>query len=48
MVKFNNLRMPTKSRDENKIDGPVAMLMALGRAMHGVADGAKSFWETAA
>ncbi len=31
--KFNELRAPTKERPENKIDGPIAMLMALGRAM---------------
>lgn len=31
--KFNELRHPTKERPENKIDGPIAMLMALGRAM---------------
>lgn len=31
--KFNELRAPTKERPENKIDGPMAMLMALGRAM---------------
>ena len=31
--KFNGLRLPTKERPENKIDGPMAMLMALGRAM---------------
>ena len=31
--RFNELRSPTKEREENKIDGPVAMLMALGRAM---------------
>ena len=31
--KFNELRSPTKERPENKIDGPIAMLMALGRAM---------------
>ena len=31
--KFNELRAPTKERDENKIDGPMAMLMALGRAL---------------
>ena len=38
--KFNELRHPTKERPENKIDGPVAMLMALGRAMAvDVADG---------
>ena len=24
---------PRKDRDENKIDGPVALLMAIGRAM---------------
>lgn len=31
--KFNELRAPTKERPENKIDGAIAMLMALGRAM---------------
>ncbi len=31
--KFNELRHPTKERAENKIDGPIAMLMALGRAL---------------
>lgn len=31
--KFNELRSPTKERPENKIDGVMAMLMALGRAM---------------
>ena len=31
--KFNELRSPTKERAENKIDGPIAMLMALGRAL---------------
>ena len=45
--KFNELRAPTKERPENKIDGPMAMLMALGRAMAGDAEG-KSFWETEA
>jgi phage terminase large subunit-like protein len=34
--KFNELRSPTKERPENKIDGPMAMLMALGRAMANV------------
>lgn len=33
--KFNELRQPTKERPENKIDGPIAMLMALGRALAG-------------
>lgn len=33
--KFNELRAPTKDRPENKIDGPIAMLMALGRALAG-------------
>lgn len=33
--KFNELRSPTKDRPENKIDGPMAMLMALGRALAG-------------
>ncbi len=31
--KFNELQSPTKERPENKIDGPIAMLMALGRAL---------------
>jgi phage terminase large subunit-like protein len=33
--KFNDLKHPTKGREENKIDGPVALFMALGRAMVG-------------
>jgi len=44
--KFNELRSPTKERDENKIDGPMAMLMALGRALSGDKT-EQSFWETA-
>ncbi len=31
--KFNELMSPTKERPENKIDGPIAMLMALGRGL---------------
>lgn len=31
--KFSGLKHPTKARDENKIDGPIALFMALGRAM---------------
>ncbi len=31
--KFSGLKHPTKGREENKIDGPVALLMGLGRAM---------------
>ena len=31
--RFSGLKQPTKSRDENKIDGPVALFLALGRAM---------------
>lgn len=31
--KFNELMAPTKERAENKIDGPIAMLMAIGRAL---------------
>lgn len=31
--KFSGLKHPTKGREENKIDGPVALLMALGRAI---------------
>ena len=42
--KFNELRSPTKERPENKIDGPIAMLMALGRALAGTTT-EKSFWE---
>ncbi|KVF81832.1 terminase large subunit [Burkholderia vietnamiensis] len=43
--RYNGLKYPTKERPENKIDGPVAMFLALGRAMmgdesdDGVADG---------
>mgnify|MGYP000033980639 CR=1 FL=1 len=33
--KFTGLRQPCKSRDENKIDGPVAMFLGLGRALLG-------------
>lgn len=33
--KFNELRQPTKNRDDDKIDGAMAMLMALGRALLG-------------
>ena len=43
--KFNELRSPTKERPENKIDGPMAMLMALGRALAVNGEG-PSFWET--
>lgn len=43
--KFNELMAPTKERPENKIDGPMAMLMALGRALAG-GQSDKSFWET--
>lgn len=31
--KYNELKSPTKNRKEDKIDGAIAMLMALGRAM---------------
>lgn len=31
--KFNELMQPTKERPENKIDGVISMLMALGRAL---------------
>jgi phage terminase large subunit-like protein len=44
--KFSGLKHPTKGRAENKIDGPVAMLMAIGRALAGTGEGV-SFWETA-
>jgi phage terminase large subunit-like protein len=46
--RITGLKHPTKARDENKIDGPVAMLLALGRAMAGVEDESTSFWESAA
>ncbi len=37
---------PRKERDENKIDGPVAAIMALGRFVAGAQVEEKSFWET--
>lgn len=43
--KFNELMQPTKERPENKIDGVISMLMALGRALAG-GPAEKSFWET--
>lgn len=46
--KYNELKSPTKNRDEDKIDGPLAMLMALGRAM-ALAEPepkSKAFWES--
>lgn len=33
--KFSGLKHPTKEKNEQKIDGPVAMLMAMGRALSG-------------
>lgn len=33
--KFSGLRHPTKERPENKIDAPVALIMAMSRAMSG-------------
>jgi phage terminase large subunit-like protein len=36
--RFSGLKHPTKSREENKIDGPVALFMALGRAMINAGD----------
>lgn len=36
--KYNELMSPTKDRDENKIDGAMAMLMAFGRALGPPAD----------
>lgn len=44
--KFSGLKHPTKGREENKIDGPVALLMALGRAMVSERPSV-SFWEEA-
>lgn len=43
--KFNELMAPVKERPENKIDGPMAMLMALGRALSNERT-ETSFWET--
>ncbi len=43
--KFNELKSPTKEREENKIDSPMAMLMAFGRALAGTTT-ETSFWET--
>lgn len=43
--KFNELKSPTKERPENKIDGPMAMMMALGRAL-AMEPKETSFWET--
>ena len=45
--KFNELRAPTKARTENKIDGPMSMLMALGRALAN-SPVETSFWEAEA
>lgn len=42
--KFTGLRQPTKDRAENKIDGVLALLMALGRAMVHEPT-VTSFWE---
>ncbi len=36
--KFNELKSPTKDRPDNKIDGAIAMLMALGRALSNAPD----------
>lgn len=46
--KYNELKTPTKNRKEDKIDGAIAMLMALGRAMalaQPENNRAKAFWE---
>lgn len=45
--KFSGLKHPTKSREENKIDGPVALFMGLGRAMVGGEREERSFWDVA-
>jgi phage terminase large subunit-like protein len=34
--KYNELRQPTKNRDEDKIDGAICLLIAMGRALLGV------------
>lgn len=43
--RITGLKHPTKSREENKIDGPVAMFLGLGRAM--VSEPKVEFWESA-
>ncbi len=47
--KYNKLKSPTKNRNEDKIDGALALLMALGRAMalaepDTAAEKSKAFW----
>ena len=47
--KYNELKSPTKNRKEDKIDGAMALLMALGRAMalaepDTAAQRSKAFW----
>lgn len=49
--KYNELKSPTKNRKEDKIDGAIAMLMALGRAMalaepENRTQKTKAFWES--
>lgn len=49
--KYNELKSPTKNRKEDKIDGAMAMLMALGRAMalaepENRAQKTKAFWDS--
>ncbi|MDA8522319.1 terminase large subunit [Acidovorax sp. NCPPB 4044] len=49
--KYNELKSPTKNREEDKIDGAIAMLMALGRAMalaepDTAAQKAKAYWDS--
>jgi phage terminase large subunit-like protein len=39
---------PRKERPENKIDGPVAVVMGIGRAMAGGGQAEQSFWEVEA
>lgn len=42
--KFSGLKHPTKEKEEQKIDGPVAMLMALGRALTYVSEPGIENW----
>ena len=49
--KFNKLKSPTRNRKEDKIDGALALLMALGRAMaltvpDPTAQRSKNFWDS--
>lgn len=44
--KFSGLKHPTKQRANNKIDGVVALMMALARSLPTADENGQSFWET--